>query len=343
MLQAFSGFETCSVLPIDSGLINSSYRLESQAGPVAIIQKQHSSFKPEVNLDIIEITARLESAGLQTTSLLPTKTGDFWHLHEGACYRALAFLSGKTLHRVDHPRLARSAASLVGQFHNAVNQKPHSFNFARASVHDTAKHLAHLHEQMAKTESGSVEVTREKQSALALGRDILRASEMLPALPETPPLLAHGDLKISNILFDKVGLGGPLEAVAVIDLDTCAYMPLAHELGDALRSWSNTAGEDIEDCHANLDILDATVSGYRETANPTYSANLSTVGIGFERICIELASRFCADVFTDNYFGWNPEKFESRGTHNLIRARGQLALGLSVQKSRDAIAQILAD
>jgi hypothetical protein len=51
-------------------------------------------------------------------------------------------------------------------------------------------------------------------------------------------------------------------------------------------------------------------------------------------MCIELAARFAVDAFDGSYFGWDPSRFPSRRAHNLVRARGQLALGLSVRAQR---------
>jgi DNA polymerase elongation subunit (family B) len=39
-------------------------------------------------------------------------------------------------------------------------------------------------------------------------------------------------------------------------------------------------------------------------------------------------------VFRDEYFGWDAARFPSRRAHNLVRARGQLALGLAVRAAR---------
>jgi hypothetical protein len=63
---------------------------------------------------------------------------------------------------------------------------------------------------------------------------------------------------------------------------------------------------------------------------------------GLEVVCIELAARFCVDAFDDSYFGWDPARFPSRRAHNLVRARGQLALALDVRAHRaDALDIVL--
>ena len=51
--------------------------------------------------------------------------------------------------------------------------------------------------------------------------------------------LVHGDLKISNLIFDAAG-----KAVGIIDFDTLLVHARAIDLGDALRSWCNWTAED---------------------------------------------------------------------------------------------------
>ncbi|MEE2751965.1 MAG: hypothetical protein VX519_11085 [Myxococcota bacterium] len=55
---------------------------------------------------------------------------------------------------------------------------------------------------------------------------------------------------------------------------------------------------------------------------------------GVERICLELAARFCADALNESYFGWDASIAPGRGEHNLIRAKGQLALAAEVRRQR---------
>jgi hypothetical protein len=58
-------------------------------------------------------------------------------------------------------------------------------------------------------------------------------------------------------------------------------------------------------------------------------------------IILELAARFLADYFNDNYFGWNPEKYDSRRAHNLARCRGQIAEFKSYLEKYDRIVALV--
>src|SRR2546425_1136416 len=73
------------------------------------------------------------------------------------------------------------------------------------------------------------------------------ADDILATLPglivaDEPRQLIHGDLKISNLIFDGLG-----HAVGIIDFDTILRHARAIDLGDAFRSWCNRTAEDDPD------------------------------------------------------------------------------------------------
>ena len=164
-------------------------------------------------------------------------------------------------------------------------------------------------------------------------RDELRAG--LASLPnvagaDLPKRVAHGDLKISNLLFDDRGAG-----VCLVDLDTLAEMILPYELGDAWRSWCNPLGEDDAQARFDVALFDAAWRGYmgEMTITPDERALLVP---GIQTICLELSARFARDVVEDKYFGWDASRFPSRAAHNLVRAQSQVALYRSLTAQRAA-------
>ena len=160
-------------------------------------------------------------------------------------------------------------------------------------------------------------------------------------MPTLPRRHGHGDLKISNLLLAALA---PARGAALVDLDTLGLQTLAFELGDAMRSWCNPRGEDAGAVGFDLAIFAAAIAGWAEVAGGLYAADeRRAIVTGLETVCVELAARFAADVFDDRYFGWDPVRFPSRRAHNLVRARGQLALAAAVRAVRaDALAIVAA-
>jgi hypothetical protein len=148
----------------------------------------------------------------------------------------------------------------------------------------------------------------------------------------------HGDLKISNLLFGE----SPPTARCLVDLDTVGAGSIAYEIGDAMRSWCNPRGEDAGAVRFDLVTFSAAMRGYRmAVAGLLARGELGSIAIGLERVCVELAARFCIDIFEDRYFGWDPSRFASRPAHNLVRARGQLELLGAITESRASTADAL--
>ena len=83
----------------------------------------------------------------------------------------------------------------------------------------------------------------------------------LPSLivADEPQQLIHGDLKISNLIFDDLG-----HAVGISDFDTILRHARAIDLGDAFRSWCNRTAEDDPDARFDITFFEAAASGYAQ-------------------------------------------------------------------------------
>ena len=150
--------------------------------------------------------------------------------------------------------------------------------------------------------------------------------------------IIHGDLKASNVRFEGD------RAVALIDLDTLQHGTLETELGDALRSWCNQATEDELEARLDLAVFEAAMTGYATAMRrgpPLLEAEWRSIVPGWLRITTELASRFLNDALEERYFSWD-RRFGSRGEHNLVRARGQVALARAIVDRFDEAEEALA-
>ena len=322
------GAGDAAVHPLGAGLINQTFAVADPARGRFVLQRLHPVFRAEVNEDIDVVTRHLQARGEVTPRLLRTLAGDLWVEAGGGVWRALSWIDGVGLDRLERPEQATEAGAALARFHRAVSDLGHEFRSVRAGVHDTARHLANLRQAL---------VTHRQHRCFAavepLARVILAAAEQLPPLPAVTERIVHGDPKLNNILFTH----DHTRAICLIDLDTLSRMALPLELGDALRSWCNPAGEDRSRAWFSLELFAAGVAGYaRGAAGWITAAEWRSIVTATETIYIELAARFCADALNESYFGWNPREFPSRSEHNQVRAASQLQAARSLAEQRAA-------
>ncbi len=314
------------------GLINRTLLVEGTGGPV-ILQRLHPVFAGTVNEDIEVVTAHLARKGLSTPRPIHTDDGALWvDGEDGRPWRAQSFVEGDTFERVPSASIAAEAGRLAARFHLAVSDLDHDYRHTRAGVHDTPKHLAVLRE--------AIEDHRDHRlfsEVSPLAEIILRAAERLPDLAGLPARHTHGDLKISNLLFRAD------HAECLVDLDTLGRMIWPFEMGDALRSWCNPAGEDEPSPRVDASLFAASLAGYgaisRRSALLTVP-EMTAIVDGLATICLELSARFLADALRERYFGFDSRRFPARGEHNLLRARGQLSLYQSVEAQRASLESV---
>lgn len=319
-----------TVRPMVGGLINDTFAV----GEHHVLQRLHPIFNANVNRDIAALVPRLRTAGVSVPDIARADDGEPFvtisaedgHAHTPpGVWRMLTRLPGRTLHRLADPAQAASAARLVARFHAALLPVAHDFAFSRPGAHDTAAHMAAL--QTALTAHAA---HRLYDGVAALADALLSCWHQLPQAPALPHRIGHGDLKVSNLLFDDAG-----EARAIIDLDTMAWLGLDVELGDALRSWANRSEEHEAVARLDPELLRTAAQAYVGEARPWLTDDEADAIVpGMVRITLELTARFAADALNETYFGWSPDVAATRGEHNLLRARNQLALGQQVMALR---------
>lgn len=317
--------------PLGSGLINRTFRVVTSTGETLVLQQINPIFSPAIHDNVRAVTEHLVARGLMTPRIVPATDGrPYADLGTEGIWRLMTFVVGATFDVAMSPSQVHAAGHLVGRFHAALEDLRHEFVGLRTGVHDTERHLRILREALA-------EHTDHRLAAevLPLGRDILAAAGALPPLPSLPPRICHGDLKFNNLLFVGTEPPGRDQALCLVDLDTVGPMSLAHELGDAWRSWCNPQGEDHEDARFDLEVFAASLAGYREGLGRSLTAGeRQALLLGVEWISLELATRFAADALRECYFGWDPTRFPGRGEHNLRRARSQWNLHRAAHETR---------
>jgi len=339
VLPQYPGWTEAAITPLPGGLINRTLLLEVDETR-AILQKVSPIFSPRIHENIAAVTRRLAEAGVTTPRLISTRTGAPYfsstEVGEGV-WRMLTHVEGVGFEAVTNPRHARSAGLLIARFHRALDGLAHEFVAMRANVHDTPAHLRRLAE-VASTRSQH----RLGAEVRALAEEIATVAERLPTMPVLAPRVCHGDLKFSNVLFADHEPPASERAVCLIDLDTVGPLSLAYELGDAWRSWCNRAGEDATEARLDLEVMRASLDGYREGLPGGLDAETRrALVLGVEWVSLELAARFATDALLESYFGWDARRYPGRGEHNLVRARGQWSLHGAFVETRAARDEML--
>ncbi len=319
---------------IPQGLINLTVLVTADGGERFVLQRLHPVFADSVNLNLARVTAHLARRGLLTPRLVPTRTGAHSVRLDDGWWRLLTYVPGRAVDRLGGTGEARAAGALLARFHAALQDFDEPLAAERPPVHDVARHRTHL--------TAVLEDTRAHPAhaeALELGAAIERALAAVPAFEPGPPRVVHGDPKISNLLFEPAGEA----AICLIDLDTLARMPLALELGDAMRSWCNPRGEDAPDAYFDLDLFAAAMAGYCAAAGSAFDATERAAVLPATRLIqLELAMRFLADALEERYFAWDATRYPDRSAHNLARTRAQLATAHSLAAQYTAAEACLA-
>ncbi len=328
VLDAFE-LDADSLVRAASGLINPTWYARSNRSGEVVLQRVNPIFPAAVNLDIAAVTEHLMRKGYVTPRLVPSRHGPLWFEHEGALWRVLTRIEGVSRDALESTAQAGEAGRALAEFHRAMDDLDYTFQNARLGVHDTARHLRGLRDALAE-HAGH----RDIAIIRPLAERVLALAVDLPPLPATRDRVVHGDPKISNLMF----AAGGERAVCFIDLDTLTRMPVALELGDALRSWCNPATEDASDARFVPAFFEAAVRGYAAAARGLLAEDeWRSIPLGALTITVELAARFCADSLRERYFGWDARRYASASAHNQARTRGQLQVAATLQAELPAL------
>jgi Ser/Thr protein kinase RdoA (MazF antagonist) len=327
------GLRATEISVLAGGLINFTLRIETTAQEVLVLQRLHPVFEAAVNDNLDLVTRALRARGAIAPTLVRTLDGDSAVTLDTAVWRLQTFMPGHSVQQLSATSQAHAAGDLLGRFHATLADWTLPLPHVRPPVHEPARHLAALSAALA-AHPGH----RLAAEVGAIADQILSRLSQLPPWPAQPLRLLHGDPKISNLLFDAEGRG-----LCLVDLDTLAQGPLVPELGDAFRSWCNPGPEDAPQADFSLDLFAAAIEGYAASTRGFITrAEWQGIVTGTETIYLELAARFAADALNEAYFGWSPDRFATRGAHNLARARNQLAAGQALARQASAANAMVA-
>lgn len=319
------------ITPLDAGLINQTFLVLFESGPV-VMQKIAPIFGPGVHEDFKAVTNYLHKKGVISPVIIENDEGLLTTLSQGDTWRAQTYIAGHSVHTISSPNRAFQAGKILGEFHYALKDFEYSYKNQRRHGGDYAFHQENLIKAL---NTHPHHDFFDKASTLA--------SQLIASMKEIGPIIttlrhAHGDPKISNILFDDKE-----RALCLVDMDTLSFTGWSLELGDAMRSWSNKSKEDIEDCHTDMDIFAMALKGYASVMRGIISEKeVDEFLKHVKAITLCLSMRYAADTLNESYFSFDNNRFSRSAPHNFIRAKSMFNLFHSF-KERDVQMRKIAE
>ena len=238
-------------------------------------------------------------------------------------WRAFPFLSQTYVrHQAADEKEVRKAAAAIGEWHSFLRDlSPDRIQAAIPRFFDVSRRWDQWLQAKANGLPGRLREAATEITRLESGYHLVEKYETLKRENNFPLRILHGDPKLSNLLFDEKSE----EVRAIIDWDTVQPGWIVFDFGDMVRSYTNTCAEDEADTSKvsiHQSFLDALHEGFlSQTEGFLTPAERQHLALGAQWVIWVQALRFLADYLVgDKYY---PAGFAE---HNLVRARGQLAL-----------------
>ncbi|MFM2381788.1 MAG: hypothetical protein RLZZ76_555 [Candidatus Parcubacteria bacterium] len=324
--QRFAAKSLVSVTRITDGSINDTYEVKTKEGERFILQKMSSLFKPSVMDNLAQVTPYVVAKSVMIPAGISATTGEAYLVaSDDSWYRALTYIPGKTIHDGLSVESALSVGRLVGKFHSALSVCDAHLEVPIPHFHDTKHYVA----RMSRIARGHTDAVKQK-TLMPIVEAIEKHIDTLTVDVTTlPQRIIHADLKVSNVRFSEEG-----EAIALIDMDTMMRGSVVTEMGDALRSWCGTAGEDSSEQVFDETIYASAMRGYTETAEGVTKAEIDAIPEGIRVLTLELASRFVTDAFEESYFAHRESLYASLYEQCKTKAENQLLFLKAFEEKR---------
>jgi|GEM_PF-1540965 len=254
----------------------------------------------------------------------------------GGLWRLMRYIDSTTFESLnDIPEEDRADAIKSMGIAMAVQQKIFSYmqNFGQVGTplknfHNTLYHIRYLRDVLSGNETvlslsnDTTRVVRLQEGVLTNPQYEDRIKDLLKLInaeessiriidsqaQELGLLPAHNDTKINNFLFRRIN--GKLTCVAIIDWDTIQLGRLIDDLGDALRSAVNIAGEEpvnIESVAIDKNVAENIINSYLDEFTKLFGQNMAGQirPLAYEAARLyffELGIRFFADFLAGNKY-----------------------------------------
>jgi Ser/Thr protein kinase RdoA (MazF antagonist) len=338
------------VQPLGSGLINDTYKVETDGPAGYVLQRiNHAIFKDVVllqnNIEAVtaHIRAKLEAAGEEdidrkVLKFIPLKDSARTWWFDGTSYWRVSVLIADSL-TIDtvNPEYSYYAGKAFGNFQSMLSDIKETLGETIPDFHNMELRERQLADAVAADAVGRM-ASGEVQAILAQMHEYMNDMTLAERLHREgilPKRICHCDTKVSNMLFDKSG-----QVLCVIDLDTVMPSFIFSDYGDFLRTAANKVAEDSPELNKvefDMEIFKAFTKGYIESAS-SFLTDVERENLPYAAALFPFmqAVRFFTDYINgDTYYKIAyPE-------HNLVRTRNQMALFHSVIAHKEEMEQFI--
>lgn len=341
-----------SVKPLGNGLINDSYKVETEEPdcPDYVLQRiNHEIFK---DVDVLQknilaatghIRKKLEESqekdiDRKVLQFLISDSGKSYHIHDGKYWRVMIFIPDAISYDNSiTPALSFSAGKAFGNFQYMLSDIETTLAETIPDFHNMEFRMQQLREAVAEDKVGKLESVRDLVDKMEARADEMCKAERWFREGKLPKRICHCDTKVNNVMFDHAG-----EVLCVVDLDTVMPSFIFSDYGDFLRFSANPAPEDEKDLTKidfNMEIFKSFTKGYLESASkfltPLEIENLSFAAKLFPYM---QAVRFLWDYLRGSVY-WKTQ-YED---HQLVRAKAQWKLFESVEAKEEEMKAFISE
>lgn len=328
-----------SIHSFGQGHINKTFLVKTSKDEY-IFQFVNSSVFPNVDMlmnNIAIVTEHLKKKGERTLEIIPTKSGKLYEKYGDEYFRGYKYIGDSVCYeKPSSLDMVKKTAEGFGRFHK---------DLVDIDISHIGDVIPNFHNTKARYETFADIVHKNPADRLYFCEnevDFLLSRKMDYSVivdgiqdGDIGLRITHNDPKINNIVFDK----DTNEVIAVLDLDTVMLGSYLYDFGDCLRSLFTGDNEDNFDTRklvADLDIYRAFVDGYlAEMSHSLSRQEINLLPFSVLLMAEELAMRFLGDFLNgDVYFR------VLYSTHNLVRARTQIALAKSIIDRYDELKAI---
>ena len=310
------------IIPINSGLINSTYKVEFKKSTF-ILQKINQFVFKDPNLiqkNYKEILKQFSVSAYPKKQLEFLETNSNLELlqHNDTFWRMSKFIKGKTYPVCKSLEMAYSAAKSLAEFHLALIGL--DYNRINEPIKDFCNFNDRIQQYRESTINGDSHRLKNTQNFIdEIESNLKYIHDYIEIEKDIKKRIIHGDPKVSNFLFDDK----THKVISIIDIDTIMPGSILFDFGDMVRSFANKSYEDsqIKERIFNPDIYNALKEGYLSEANEFLSP-IEKESLDLSALTVALIQ--CIRFLTD-YYNLDVYNQVNEAEHNLKRAINQLS------------------